>query len=268
MRTPIPDDVSAEVMYQHDRTCCVCNEAGKRVQIHHIDDDPANNAIANLAVLCFDDHDKTQIRGGFGKQLRALEVTRFRDEWVRRVRERKEAADRLAAERSVPRIESLGSSSDWQPPSPQFLEVYINSLPAILREMYAQRGKIDQERDSRAAVASARLALNVLEQILLQLSAWIDPYHFREMPARDYFSQLIAERNEWNRMLVEPSDYGVRARTGTIETLAITIKEIEKAVEDLVKALAKAQLDGFKFDQWRRKWMGADPNAKLPPRLI
>jgi hypothetical protein len=42
-RTRIPDDIAADVMFAHDRTCCVCNETGKPVQIHQIDDNPSNN---------------------------------------------------------------------------------------------------------------------------------------------------------------------------------------------------------------------------------
>src|SRR5208282_3584901 len=64
-RTPVPDDVYAEVMFQHDRTCCVCGEQGLAVQIHHIDDNPGNHAINNLAVLCLEHHNQTQTRGGF-----------------------------------------------------------------------------------------------------------------------------------------------------------------------------------------------------------
>jgi hypothetical protein len=47
--------------------------------------------------------------------------------------------------------------------------------------------------DSRDQVAAGRLVLSVLEQILVQLSAWVDPEHFRLHSQRDYFSQLIAD---------------------------------------------------------------------------
>jgi hypothetical protein len=39
------------------RVCCVCKRRGIGVNIHHIDEDPANNNPANLAVLCVLDHD-------------------------------------------------------------------------------------------------------------------------------------------------------------------------------------------------------------------
>lgn len=68
-RIPIPPEIAAKVLVAHDRTCCVCQERGKRVQIHHIDENNSNNGEANLAVLCFDCHDLTMIKGGFRKRF-------------------------------------------------------------------------------------------------------------------------------------------------------------------------------------------------------
>jgi hypothetical protein len=82
MRTPIPNDVAAEVLYRSDRTCCVCREPRKPVQIHHLDEDPSHNDPDNLAVLCLECHDDTQLRGGFGRKLNADLVRLYRDEWL------------------------------------------------------------------------------------------------------------------------------------------------------------------------------------------
>ena len=84
-RVEIPEDVSALVLYRANRCCCVCHEPRKAVQIHHIDENPANNDPANLAVLCLQCHDDTQVKGGFGRKLDAAQVRQFRDEWARRV---------------------------------------------------------------------------------------------------------------------------------------------------------------------------------------
>jgi hypothetical protein len=95
-RTPVPPEVSAEVLFLQDHTCCVCREPGKAVQLHHIDEDPTHHSIRNLAVLCFDDHDRTQVRGGFGKRLLSAEVEQYRDDWLERVAQRRAKADELA----------------------------------------------------------------------------------------------------------------------------------------------------------------------------
>jgi hypothetical protein len=82
VRISIPDDVAAEVLFKSDRTCCVCHKAGKQVQIHHINDNPADNDPSNLAVLCLECHAQTQISGGFGRKLNAKLVILYRDHWL------------------------------------------------------------------------------------------------------------------------------------------------------------------------------------------
>ena len=46
-------------------TCMNCQNEGDRMkplQVHHIDENPNNNSIENLAVLCMSCHAKTQLR--------------------------------------------------------------------------------------------------------------------------------------------------------------------------------------------------------------
>ena len=100
-RISITPDTSADILFLSDRTCCVCRERGKRIQIHHIDEDPSNNSSSNLSVLCFDCHDETQVRGGFGKHLTAPVVTKYRDEWLLRVTQRRDEADQFAISKMV-----------------------------------------------------------------------------------------------------------------------------------------------------------------------
>jgi hypothetical protein len=78
----IPPDVAAQVQFLSNRTCCVCRRQGKPVQLHHIDSDPANNDIENLAVLCLDCHMQTLISGGFYRKLDASQVRLYRDDWL------------------------------------------------------------------------------------------------------------------------------------------------------------------------------------------
>ena len=87
-RVQIPKAVAAKVLFSSDRTCCVCRNS-KRVQIHHVDDDPSNNDFSNLAVLCFECHGDTQIKGGFDRKLDAEQVTLYRDDWYRIIAERR-----------------------------------------------------------------------------------------------------------------------------------------------------------------------------------
>jgi len=78
----IPPDVAAKVQFLSNRTCCVCRREGKPVQIHHIDSDPTNNDITNLAILCLDCHTQTLISGGFYRKLDSNQVRLYRDDWL------------------------------------------------------------------------------------------------------------------------------------------------------------------------------------------
>jgi hypothetical protein len=78
----IPSDVAAKIQFLSNRTCCVCRKQGKPVQIHHIDSDPTNNNIDNLAVLCLDCHMQTMISGGFSRKLDANQVRLYCDDWL------------------------------------------------------------------------------------------------------------------------------------------------------------------------------------------
>lgn len=95
-RIEIPSDVAAQVLFESDRTCCVCRVRGKPVQIHHIDDDPSNSSPANLAVLCFDCHRDTQIRGGFDRKLDAAQIKKYKADWVKRVQSKRNEQGAIA----------------------------------------------------------------------------------------------------------------------------------------------------------------------------
>ncbi len=96
-RQQVPAAIAARVLFQSDRTCCVCRTRGKPVQIHHIDDDPSNGTLDNLAVLCLDCHTATQITGGFHRKLDADQIILYRDDWVANVgRERAEVRAAIA----------------------------------------------------------------------------------------------------------------------------------------------------------------------------
>lgn len=88
-RVEISQDAAAEALFRSDRTCCVCRQRGKPVQLHHIDDNSSNSIGENLAVLCFDCHRETQIRGGFDRKLDASQVRLYKSDWLNRVEEKR-----------------------------------------------------------------------------------------------------------------------------------------------------------------------------------
>lgn len=84
-RKSVPKETENEVLAKCRRRCCICfglerNIEIKRGQIAHLDDDPANNSLENLAFLCFDHHDEFDTSTSQSKGLTVGEVKKYRRE--------------------------------------------------------------------------------------------------------------------------------------------------------------------------------------------
>lgn len=270
MRIPIPDDVAAEVMFLHMRTCCVCNLPERAVQIHHIDDNPSNNAVDNLAVLCLQDHEYTQVRGGFGRKLRAPDVIKHRDEWVRRVSARRDAADKAFVAQSSPNADAVSvdvdSDIEWQVPSLHALEALIESLPDSLRYIYLKAQPMWDTGVRPEMLGGTRIVIDVIEQMFLRLAHWFPPQHFGGKSAPDFFAGLLADRHIWNAALSEPLGWGTAGREAQIISYAGTMQDIEQLIVEVVETLCVHQLDEFDYSNWLRRWNEAkNPNSAPRP---
>jgi len=138
-RVPIPENIRTKVLYASDSTCCVCAELGmgKNVQIHHIDGNRNNHTFDNLAVLCLECHNKTQVKGGFTQQLTASVVIEYRNNWNNRVTLRRDSYDETAtALRQQPELLSSNLLEHKEPKSPPV--ALINSLPEFKATLLAQ----------------------------------------------------------------------------------------------------------------------------------
>ena len=75
-RIKISNATEGKLLYQTDYKCCVCNERGD--QIHHLDGNPSNNNLDNLAFLCFKDHDLASLTGTLRKKLTKEAIINYR----------------------------------------------------------------------------------------------------------------------------------------------------------------------------------------------
>jgi len=88
-RVRISLPVQTEVLTKSRRRCCICfglnrDESIKKGQIVHLDGDPNNNDIDNLAFLCLDHHDELDSSTSQSKGLSAIEVKGYREELYRK----------------------------------------------------------------------------------------------------------------------------------------------------------------------------------------
>jgi hypothetical protein len=257
-RTPVPSEISVEVLFTQNHTCCVCRERGKTVQLHHIDEDPTNHLQENLAVLCLEDHERTQLRGGFGKKLLAPEVKRYRDDWIERVKKRREKADELAVAAMrcdrIPNADKEANGGEWAPPPHALLTAYVEHLPALRRAAYENaRNGWDTGVTSEMRRATYEV-IDIFERVLVYLAAWYSPKHFDGQGAASYFSEYISSRYRWHRACQEPAGPG---SGGTIVGVLVggdVLDDVSSAIANMVEALSPSDIDLIK---WRTAWNSA-----------
>lgn len=250
-RSEIPPDMAADLLFQSDRTCCVCGERGRPVQIHHIDGNPSNHSVSNLAVLCFDCHRDTQIRGGFDRKLDARQIVLYRDGWYQRVRRRREAAverrDNVSA--AIPPSDSKRKS----PGHSTALLNFVNTLPEQRQAVYAQAQKSwDTGVTADMMNASYGLVHN-MQTYLVGLASFYPPGHFGASGAEDYFHQITASRFDWHRKHLEPDG---PATGGTIIgpiASGQVIADLEEMIVEMVRSLTQDE-ENFNFTAWIERW--------------
>ncbi|QPF85973.1 HNH endonuclease [Bradyrhizobium genosp. L] len=252
MRTPISNEIAADIMFRHDRTCCVCNAPGKSVQIHHIDENPSNHDPDNLAVLCLEHHEQTQVRGGFGRKLRDVDVRRHREDWLRRIAERRAAADKIVVERMA-----LGApeadSPHWTRPTDEALATILNTLPIIYEDIRRRASPLLSSVVRGDMLHGLQMVIDVLAQSWIRLAAWYPPRHFGGVRADEYIAKFVADRYGWNLALWEPDGPGSGGREAAIYAHADTQHDVELAVIDTVRQLGM-WLEEFDLPAWRERW--------------
>lgn len=254
-RIPLSADLAAEVMFTSDRTCCVCNERGRSVQIHHIDEDPSNNTFENLAVLCFQCHDETQISGGFGRKLNANLVIKYRDQWYPRVQTRREAADRDAVERVVgpgTKIPRVGTIEYSEERSDAILE-YVNSLPGYRMGLRKKLEPVLATGVTARVVEASYNYIDALQGILVTMAGFYPEGNFNGEDPHRYFSEQVAARFSWHRSHTEPEGPGTGGTIVNILVVGAVVSDVEKMVEDMANSLVGYD-DRFDWKSWPSLW--------------
>lgn len=258
-RTNIPVQTAAEVLFAADNTCCVCGERGRAVQIHHLDENPTNHAVENLAVLCLECHNETQSSGGFGRKLTKDVVVRYRDEWIVRVRERRREIDRLVVERTlgpplVPKkvVDSGVSPLSAFTPARGALE-YINSLPER-KEALLKRAKPEWDSGVTSRMVQASYEyIDALSGILANIASFYPEGHFGEQEPQEFFSQQVAARFAWHRIHAEPEGPGTGGTIVNVMCCGRVQTDLEKMVEDMVMSIVGYDED-FDWHSWPSRW--------------
>jgi hypothetical protein len=265
LRVPIPDDIAAEILFLSDRTCCVCNIRGKQVQIHHIDENPANNSIDNLSILCFECHDQTMIRGGFGRKLEANQIIKYRTEWLDRVKNRKAKADEIASIQTVTgSTETVivtttedGDYLDYKTyDDPNILKDYLDKI-LMIHQAQLTIAQTKWDTGITAVMNQGNYDMvDFYEEILIELSTFYPKGHFNNQTPKNYFSELISSRFIWHTLVLEPQGVGTGGTIVSTMTGGNVMTDLKEMIIDMVNSLLwpyeiEEQID---LNKWREEW--------------
>jgi len=90
-RVPVSERLKSEIISKCNNCCCVC-QTHHLVQFHHIDGDPSNNDIDNMAPLCPNCHSRAHSNSQLTNNLTDLRIKQIRDIWYAYCEQRKEAS--------------------------------------------------------------------------------------------------------------------------------------------------------------------------------
>ena len=274
IRLAIADDVRAQIIYASDRTCCVCQEPGKPFQIHHVDEDPSNNAVENLVALCLFCHNETQIKGGFGRKLSSADVRRFRQEWVERVRVRRERADAIVIGRATQQRNLIGLEQDpiaplKVPAMEMSMCLFVDSLPRILSDAYEdiEKLKVHGEFRNTLEMIDANYQISeTLKSIWLTLSTYFPRNHFGAAGPEAYIGDIILQKYNWHRTMSEPFGRGTGGSIVAMNVSIGVIADLKHAIVETVHPLRGWTISDEHADTrkvWERLWAeaGSYPRA-------
>jgi hypothetical protein len=78
-RISVPENIKLEVISKCNNRCCVCQTPF--IVIHHIDEDPSNNDVDNLAPLCPNCHSQAHSSNQMSVKLTSSRIRILRDKW-------------------------------------------------------------------------------------------------------------------------------------------------------------------------------------------
>lgn len=159
-RKKIPGHIEADIMFKSHLQCCVCQQKGDH--IHHIDENPSNNNLDNLILLCFKHHELATIKGNLSKKLTKPTLLKYREEHYRNIENERRAKSKSF---DKPLIESNLTEE-------KLLEISKNALIIIelekIKERYfkaewKEKSEILSELHKYAHHTNIRLAFEVLQ---------------------------------------------------------------------------------------------------------
>lgn len=88
-RIEVPENMRLEILARCNNRCCICQTPF--IVIHHLDNDPSNNDIDNLAPLCPNCHSQSHSSSRLAMTLTPARIIGLRDRWYDYCEQRRES---------------------------------------------------------------------------------------------------------------------------------------------------------------------------------
>lgn len=249
------------VLLASNKTCCVCRDRGRPVSIFALNDNgfagcPSLHSVSHEIVLCRSCHAYFRKREIIDLRPRDLVLREFNEEWLDRIRIRREQADslvmtRLLAEQPKVLDGKRGMGADGRG---EHLIRCVNRLPGLRWDLM-----VELMPDMNSGVTSRILSVchryvDVLEAIMVALSRFYAPGTFgATTEPRAHFVDHIAMLFEWHRGHLQP--FGARRAQGSVRVVCAgnVIADLEAMIEDMVMSLVGNDIR-FNFSEWPKRW--------------
>jgi hypothetical protein len=189
-------------------------------------------------------------------------VRQYRDDWISRVKTRKDKADELAVLRLSGSEDKEVSSPltpdplNWAgPPPDQLLFAYLETLPPTKRAAKEAAQSLYDTGITRNMSEGSYLVAETFEQMWLRLAKWFPPNHFGSAPA-DYWSEYLAQRGRWHRVLLDREGPGSSGTSASVYSAGRVMNDADLMIIQTVEALVQGTT--FDLGKWITRWNGAE----------
>jgi hypothetical protein len=239
-REPIPKNLRIGILTRNKHRCCICCQ--EQVVLHHIDKNPDNNAIENLAVLCLHHHGLAHAHFDLAQNYTEEIIRAHKKDWEDRI------------ERGAPLppaiVEPVATHLSRQ------YERQQTALRIVVAEELLKNYTTARDRYVSAGGAKAGLDTHTLQHVpRLHTARWdtlTDLGHLQEyveLLARTYaavgdYNQCLAGPTASHLSALEWADWNLRVGTAIAMSLSPLLLSLDRPAIDVLK--------DFNSDQYLR----------------
>lgn len=194
----------------------------------------------------------------------SLRQIKYRNEWIERVKKRKEKADEIASVQTVTGFtETMIVTNTLDKDlliSNTYMELLRDYLDKILLVHNDQLALAQTKWDSGITTVMNQSNYDLIDfydEVLIELAKFYPKRHFNNETPEEYFNKFISSRFQWHRLILEPKG---KEEGGTIlstMTGGNVMNDLKNMIIDIVASLLfsygiEAEID---INTWREKWL-------------